>query len=416
MNLNTFNSSLSAYWSLDESSGTRLDCINGIPLYQNGVVNSNIGIRNTAAYFDGESYLNAYNDSYCGTYQGFLFSTWVFFENMYTSKTETINNVVYDVTYNADNNYIAEKGEYFSVYTQTLDSSKKWMAKINGTTLSGSSWSSATTNRWYHVMVGASGGFLFFSVRSSGGLTYTTSTYSGSLSTNNDDLMIGRTMKGRMDETAMWSEPPITSINQFLEIENEIYQAGTCLVYNSFKQLWEIAVTVNDVTTYDPISIYPDSTRPTALSDVLTYFYIPSAGIEGNNASDNKATMGSINSSSLSIGPLAPGEISPTTVIRLSVPNAQVIRNIKIGLIDNGGIPFTNSTFGITTRNYYDSFLVPEIFFQGISNGISTSPFNVAILNIGSTLSYYVYLNVHVPFDFTFKGGTIRYKWFFDWG
>ena len=102
-------------------------------------------------------------------------------------------------------------------------------------------------------------------------------------------------------------------------------------------------------------------------------------------------------------------------MIRLNVPNAKVVRNIKIGLIDDGGIPFSSTTFGITTRNYYDYNLAPETFFQGLSDGTPDSAYNISIENINSVLSHYIYLNVAIPYDFTFTGGTIRFAWFFDW-
>ena len=87
MNLNDFNQYLSAYWNFDELNGTRLDLVNNIPLYSNNNVESKTGIRNTSASFNGGNYLNTYNGWYVSNPNGFLFSTWVFFDNEYISST-----------------------------------------------------------------------------------------------------------------------------------------------------------------------------------------------------------------------------------------------------------------------------------------------------------------------------------------
>lgn len=394
MNLNDFNTYLSAYWNFDESSGVRSDFINNIPLYQNGNVSSNIGKRNNSANFDGTSYLNAYDGWYFGNENGFLYSLWVFFDN-------------------TDANIILDKGNYIKLSTNSVQNSKKWVLTINNTIIP-NSFSTISSNTWYHVTIGASNGIYFFSINN-GTIQSTTSTYTGTLTTNTNDLLIGMSLRGRIDEMAIWSNPNITSINQFLEISNEIYQGGKCLIYNNFKQLWELKVEVNSLISYPPLSSNPNIAITKSLSNVAIYNYYNNTTIEVNNASIDKSTTNTIDSSSFSIGVLAPGQTSKTFIFRLSLANALTVKNIKIALTDTGGIPFTTSTFGIESRNYKDDFLVPENYFQGISDGSVNSPYNIAIPNIGNTLSNYVYFNVKIPLDFTFVSKNIKLNWIFDY-
>lgn len=405
MNLNSLNNFLNAYWDFNETSGNRIDFINNIPLYETeGTVTYKSGKNKNCSYFNGQAYLYSPNMSYFSGSDGFLLSMWVFFDSEGTNYTS--------LDYNADNCYIIEKLPYFSIYTQTLNNTRKWMATVNGINLSGNTWLSADTEKWYHVLLGASNNILFFSARSNVGFYYTTSTYT-SLSNTNSDFIIGRTMKGRIDETAFWYNTQITSIDEFKNIENELYQNNRGIFYNSFKDLWENYVTVNSVISYPPISINPEINRPDSLKDVITYSYTPIIAY-GNNASNNKATTNSIDSFALSFNTLAPGETSTTYIIRLEVPNAIVIRNIKLGLIETDPIKFAQSTFGIETRNYLDYNIIPEHYYQGLSSN-STSSYNIDIPNSTRTLSYYVYLNIIIPRNSILETGIIKYKWYFDY-
>ncbi len=134
------------------------------------------------------------------------------------------------------------------------------------------------------------------------------------------------------------------------------------------------------------------------------------------DGSDNKGTLNSINSNSMEIGTIAPGEISGTKIIYLSVSKGIVINNINIALIDTGGISFANNIFGIEILSYLDYNMVPNIYFQGVNNNKSSSSiYNIPVKNNGNLKSEYVYLNVSLPREHIIgQCGTVRYKWFFD--
>lgn len=396
MNLNLYNQYLTAYWNFNELSGIREDSVSNIPLYESlSTISYANGISKYSPYFDSSSYLYIYDTYFLGPNDdpsGFFISCWVMLEK------------------NTKNCVILNKETYFTLST---DSSSKWKATISGIELSGSSWAVANVDQWYHVCFGASNNILFFSINSVDGLNTKTSTYT-TLASAPGNFTVGESFTGRVDELAIWAETNMTSIDEFLQIENEIYQDGIGLFYNSYKKLWELKVDINDVITFDPLINTPDEYRPNSLANIITYNFTSQYELIGNNGSNSKSTTEGFNSSSLSLGTLAPGETSKTIVLRLSAPDSITIKNIKIGLINSGCISFTNKTFGIETRNYYDKYIIPETYFQGISDETSTSAYNVEILNSTRTNSYYVYINVKIPLDFTFKGGTIRLKWFFD--
>jgi len=122
-----------------------------------------------------------------------------------------------------------------------------------------------------------------------------------------------------------------------------------------------------------------------------------------------------LDAKSSTFGMVAPLEKSQTNIIQLFVPDAAAITNIRLALIDTGGIVFSNSTFGVDTRGFIDSNLVPENFFSGVSDKSTNSVHNISINNLNRLASVYVYLNMNVPIGQEFISGTVRYQWLFDY-
>ena len=154
----------------------------------------------------------------------------------------------------------------------------------------------------------------------------------------------------------------------------------------------------------------------TAISVVNTVVLINGKEVEISDASDSELTIDTPFAKSLTFGTLAPKEVSETMVVALRVPQAQSIRNVRLGLIDTGGLDFTIDTFGIYSSYQLDNNVIPSTYFQGINEEkLASSPYNAIINTINSNTSDYVYLNVKMP-DNNFIGtGTIRYKWWFDY-
>jgi len=162
------------------------------------------------------------------------------------------------------------------------------------------------------------------------------------------------------------------------------------------------------------------TTRPprhTVLKKVETIIVLPNNETTiKQDGSDSKATTNTINSKALEIGPLAPGEASQTKIIYLRVPSSIGINNIKIALIDTGGVEFQNNIFGVETLSHLDYNYVPSSFFQGVNSDKSANnAYNVDVPVNGPFQSQYVYLHVNLKLGQLFQGGTIRYKWFFDY-
>ena len=118
----------------------------------------------------------------------------------------------------------------------------------------------------------------------------------------------------------------------------------------------------------------------------------------------------------LRFGTISPGELSKTIITAFRFNTAQAITNIKLGLINTGGLPFANDVFGITTSPVFDENIVPATYFQGVNtDGLATNIYNISINNLNTVTSEYVYLNINLPKNADFGAGVVRLKWFFDY-
>jgi len=189
--------------------------------------------------------------------------------------------------------------------------------------------------------------------------------------------------------------------------------------------------TTTTPTTTTPTTTTPTTTTPTttttttlayplariaSLKQVKTIYLTNGTENIGTDSSDNKGTLKTIESDSLSFGPLAPGETSPTMIIYLNVPSAIVISNVKIALIDCGGFNFSDTNFGVEIKSFIDYNIVPSSEFAGI-NVIKdyNSIYNITVGARDLQNSNYVYLNVVVPRGQLFGSGVVRYFWMFDY-
>lgn len=153
------------------------------------------------------------------------------------------------------------------------------------------------------------------------------------------------------------------------------------------------------------------------LLNVQTIVVDPAVGsTEVSNASDNKETLRTAFARSFSFDTVAAGDTSKTLIFYLWIPEARAIGNIKLGLLETGGITFTNTTFGISTNGNLSASISPQSYFQGINvNGLSSNNYNISVPNRDLNASEYVYLNISLPETFGLQTGVIKYKWFFDY-
>ena len=128
----------------------------------------------------------------------------------------------------------------------------------------------------------------------------------------------------------------------------------------------------------------------------------------------NRIPINTLDSQASTFGMLGSGEISQTNIFQLFVTDVAAITNIRLALIDTGGIVFDNSIFGVETRGLIDNGVTPESFFQGVSDKDPDSSFNISVSNFNRFSSQYVYLNINIPRGQTFISGTVRYQWLFD--
>jgi hypothetical protein len=125
--------------------------------------------------------------------------------------------------------------------------------------------------------------------------------------------------------------------------------------------------------------------------------------------------INTLDSQASSFGMLAPLESSQTNIVQLFVPDVAAITNIRLALIDTGGIVFDNTIFGFDSRTFIDTNVVPESFFEGVSDKSNNSPYNISVSSLNRLASVYIYLNVNLPINQPFIAGTIRYQWIFDY-
>lgn len=393
MNPNIYNNFLQSYWSLDELSGTRNDCINTNHLVETSTITSTTGINKNCPIFSNSGYLQATHNNNMGNPadpQPFIISLWVNFNNV-------------------SNCSIIDKENCYGIYTQGVGNVGKLTSSISGNI--STIIPVVIVNRWYHVLLGVVNNQSIFVIQSVAGQYYSVIDIP-ILSFDSTPLSIGKTMKGKIDEISLWYNTPLTSIDDILELEQSLYNNGTGTFYNCLQETWEIALSINNISSKFPLNSNPEYIRNTSLLNVKTYSYKPRK-LE-NDASDSKSTIEKINSGSISFETISPGETSRTIIARLEVENSPSIKNIKIGLVDDGGITFTNTTFGITTSDYIDANIVPNTFFQGLSSSFD-SIYNIAVENKTRTTSNYIYLNFKIDKGEWPENGVITYKWWFDY-
>ena len=129
----------------------------------------------------------------------------------------------------------------------------------------------------------------------------------------------------------------------------------------------------------------------------------------------SRTPINTLDAQSLTFGMVAPKESSQTNIVQLFIPDVAAITNIRLALVDTGGIVFGNSIFGVDSRTFIDRNVVPESFFEGVSDKSVNSPYNVTVSNLNRLASEYIYLNLNVPIGQEFIAGTIRYQWLFDY-
>lgn len=178
--------------------------------------------------------------------------------------------------------------------------------------------------------------------------------------------------------------------------------------------------TTTTTTSTIPGTTTTTTTTPLPLSIVQTIFYEivnnTIVSTETSNASDSSQTKNNPLAKSFNYGTIAPGEKSKTIIIALNVPHVQAITNIRLGLIETGGITFLNNIFGINNSIELRNDITPDYYFQGVNlTKSSSSPYNISIPNKDNHTSAYVYLNVKLPNNQSIEKGIIVLKWWFDY-
>ena len=162
-------------------------------------------------------------------------------------------------------------------------------------------------------------------------------------------------------------------------------------------------------------TVEPEARSP-ELESVKTVVIYNGEGLDKTNSSDSKGTLPTTYANALTFGNLAPGETSNTLIIYLNVPSAIAITNIRLGLMEAGGIDLQAETFGVDSNISLDTNFVPDSYFTALNKtDESTNEHNIDIGNKDYYTSEYVYLNVSLPLDQDLGTGVIRYKWFFDY-
>ena len=176
--------------------------------------------------------------------------------------------------------------------------------------------------------------------------------------------------------------------------------------------------TTTPKTTTETTTLITTTTPPkeAAIKSVETINVLANQEIISTDGSDDKSTLKTINSKSLSFGSIAPGETSESFIIYLKVPSSSAINNIKLGLIDCGGLDFSLISIGVETRTSIMSTISYSSYFKGINNSNDPySPYNISIGNKDLYTSNYVYINLTLPRDQIIGSGVMRFKWFFDY-
>lgn len=165
----------------------------------------------------------------------------------------------------------------------------------------------------------------------------------------------------------------------------------------------QIPTTTTTTTTENILGTTTTTTTPL---DIRTIQYLDNTQIETVTK----------RSGALNFGTMAPGETSETIIVSLFAPSVKAINNIKLALIDTGGVIFDENLFGITSGANLNFSIVPSSYFIGVNEDDSTTNnYNVVIANRDPNTSDYVYLNLKLPLNNFIGHGVCRLKWYFDY-
>lgn len=123
------------------------------------------------------------------------------------------------------------------------------------------------------------------------------------------------------------------------------------------------------------------------------------------------------NSAPSTFGVVAAGATSKTKVLRLNVPWAKRISNVKLGIID-ADVRFVPGIVKFGTSSSFIQDYQPSEDFEGVNTASISDDVNNKIVPVSNLSNLYntsdfVYLSIEVP-DRFFQPGHFQLKWFFD--
>lgn len=414
---NVFSSStnIAGYWDFENLSyGHILDSsINKIDGIGTGVQSTSGIVLNTLALGDGYFTLGSSGISQIYSNYGYTISGWI------NDSQKTGAGAVYkEYSLTGDSSFtIYATGTNRPLRVQILD--ENGASLLDKESLQNiSSYNEWTSFAW--VDSGGNASLYINGVKDQQTFSYTPGTLSVDTTVIGlDALGTGVEYEGSIDELTTYNTAKSDSWARMDSYRYRSKQNNIPVLNIAFDSAATTTTTPTTTSTTTNTTTTNTTTRPprhTVLGKVETVEIINGSTKIEQDGSDNKATLNTIDSESLELGAMAPGETSSTKIIFLRVPSSLGINNIKLGLIDTGGINFTNSTFGVETLNYLDYNYTPSSFFDGVNEDKNaTSSYNITVPNSGSFESQYIYLNVTLPNDHEMGAGVVRYKWFFDY-
>ena len=199
----SLNTSLVAYYKLNEPSGNRADSTAaGLTLTDNATVTTASGIQATAAQFTAANseYLSSSSGSFYRT-GDYAFSFWFYLDSFGTTRTLFSK---YDPSISSNRAYLVQADQ--------ATSKVKFFAVVSGPTEVSvtATTPNITTATWYHVVVQRVQASNQISVQVNNGTVYTAS-LTGTNQSSSSNFQIGRYdgasfwMDGRVDELGYWS-------------------------------------------------------------------------------------------------------------------------------------------------------------------------------------------------------------------
>jgi len=213
---------LTAYWPLDEESGTRYDKQMHKDMTEHGTVPAIDGVKNKAAVFDSgmpRRFLYTSDSIYLTPTSSVAISLWVFFDNVFSG----------------DKYVIGRDAAYGILYDPETKRLKAWFYESDGNDIDVEYYINGIAGTWHHIVFIADQGTARLYLDNN---FVASKPYDNTISKGNKITALGRIpnrdqdyLKGKIDEVGFWNNPQFNSIVEMNQFVDALYNNDQGVAY-----------------------------------------------------------------------------------------------------------------------------------------------------------------------------------------